>query len=157
MCCRSNEEFKENMLHRERFAQEFNQDLLFEVFEKLSKPSKSKRQGKCFISTRTVGHGRPGKGSKPRIPVPYRQKPGGDVVKARVNIDVHIIAMMKKRHDSGLPLVWEKDLTVSHLCHNPACIEASHLHLEAMSVNNARNKCAMAKNCTCNQMPKCIF
>ena len=51
-----------------------------------------------------------------------------------------------------------KNLHVSHICHNKACIEILHLSLETASINNKRQICRNMGECTGHYgFPKCIL
>ena len=46
---------------------------------------------------------------------------------------------------------------VSHLCHNPRCVNVAHLHLESPEANNRRKNCHFKRECQGTCEPTCIF
>ena len=46
---------------------------------------------------------------------------------------------------------------VSHLCHNPRCVNIAHLHLESPAANCRRQTCQFKKKCQGSCEPPCIF
>ena len=48
-------------------------------------------------------------------------------------------------------------LEVSHLCHSRACVEPSHLTLEAHHINISRHLCLEKGYCTKEHAPDCIL
>jgi hypothetical protein len=67
---------------------------------------------------------------------------------------VHRLAYMLEHNVSQLP----SGLDVSHLCHNPKCIFASHLSLEPHAINNNRQHCLSANYCTGHgEYPDCML
>jgi len=50
---------------------------------------------------------------------------------------------------------WDNEnITISHLCHNPACTNAKHLTMEELDINKGRNGC-MGGTC-CGHLPACL-
>lgn len=76
----------------------------------------------------------------------------------------YIVAMMARLVREGKDPAYSEALTVSHLCHNHACVLSEHLVLEPMAVNNDRNRCRALKcdRCghvmySCTHNPKCLL
>ena len=47
---------------------------------------------------------------------------------------------------------------ISHLCHEPTCVNISHLNLEPQSINNKRKACRSTRVCKGHTgQPNCIF
>lgn len=49
-----------------------------------------------------------------------------------------------------------RGLHCSHLCHNPLCVEPSHLVAEDPKFNTRRNACKEQGKCSCTETPKCF-
>lgn len=49
-----------------------------------------------------------------------------------------------------------RGLHCSHLCHNPMCVEPSHLVAEDPKSNTGRNACKECGNCSCTNTPSCF-
>ena len=80
------------------------------------------------------------------------QPPGA---KSRVEY-THRIAYMLSRGVYDLPGK-DEQVDVSHICHTPRCILANHLVLEAHTINMERRACEMAKKCSGQHEPQCLF
>lgn len=46
---------------------------------------------------------------------------------------------------------------ISHICHNPRCVEPGHLVAEAEQINKERNHCKKQNVCTKLHDPNCII
>lgn len=66
---------------------------------------------------------------------------------------VHRVKYMCSVRNLDIP----SEFDVSHLCHNPKCLNISHLTLERHEVNMQRIECQNARNCMGNHYPLCIF
>lgn len=66
---------------------------------------------------------------------------------------VHRLAYMVSHRVAELP----PHLEVSHLCHNPRCVEPEHLCLESHEKNSERISCHLQGMCTRLHIPYCIF
>jgi len=61
----------------------------------------------------------------------------------------HFVASLLKTGD------WHNEnVTISHLCHNPACTNPKHLTMEELDINKGRNGC-MGGTC-CGHLPACL-
>lgn len=66
---------------------------------------------------------------------------------------VHRLAYMVSNKVVQLP----QGLEVSHLCHNPRCVEPRHLCLESHEANSERITCLKQGICTKLHNPPCII
>lgn len=68
------------------------------------------------------------------------------------------LAAFKWSHDPKIcQSVPFESLEASHLCHNQACINSNHLHLETHEANDARVACSLfGGSIICQHNPKCI-
>jgi len=51
---------------------------------------------------------------------------------------------------------WPCDEQISHLCHNPDCINPTHIVIEARWKNVKRNYCGINGTCDCGVLPACV-
>lgn len=49
------------------------------------------------------------------------------------------------------------EMDISHICHNPLCVNIEHLTQELHIINMNRIECANAKYCTRQHQPFCLF
>lgn len=67
---------------------------------------------------------------------------------------VHHVSYFLETGELPIPNV----IDISHLCHNPTCVNFKHLSREPRSVNEARRRCQLARRCTQeHDDPHCIF
>ena len=72
----------------------------------------------------------------------------------RITLTVHRLNYFLCSHEITL----DKNIHVSHLCHQRNCLKISHLSYEPAQVNIHRNMCALNKVCRGHHgYPKCIF
>ena len=76
-----------------------------------------------------------------------------------INIDkrryyAHQLSVMLHLQQTKIP----DGFVVSHLCHNTLCVNASHLNLEKIAMNNKRKECFNSNECVGHgREPKCIL
>jgi len=55
-------------------------------------------------------------------------------------------------------IAYDEENEISHLCHNPLCIEINHLSLEPHSINLERKECKITGSCRKhNNFPDCVI
>lgn len=69
----------------------------------------------------------------------YRPSLRGKQLKVTVHRFIYYIHNMDR---------FDKQLHISHLCHNKQCVNISHLSMEPQSVNNSRKTCVAEGQCT---------
>ena len=81
-------------------------------------------------------------------------EPQGSSFKAQMTASRAVYILHKRRPDMvGEPGTGH----VSHLCHNPKCVNIEHLHLESQIANERRKPCQFKKECQGTCDPVCIF
>ena len=81
-------------------------------------------------------------------------EPGMKSFKAQMTASRAVYILTKRRPDMiGEPGTGH----VSHLCHNPRCVNIAHLHLESPAANCRRQTCQFNKKCQGSCDPACIF
>lgn len=78
--------------------------------------------------------------------------------KTKIHTTAHRAAFMLKNKLDKIPKIDHLGniLQVSHLCHNPACVNAEHLSLEPQQVNQERKMC-FKSGCCLGHNPACLL
>ncbi len=94
------------------------------------------------------------KGNYGRYHMSYPTLEAGTSLKAQMTAHRAVYILSKRRPDMiGEPGTGQ----VSHLCHNPRCVNIAHLHLESPAANCQRQACQLKKKCQGFCDPACIF
>ena len=72
-------------------------------------------------------------------------------------VTIHRLVYMCKNKITAVPSNDVDQGDISHLCHQPLCINPAHLVLEAHSVNNGRQFCQRTMICNKSHDPHCIL
>jgi hypothetical protein len=110
----------------------------------------------CWIYTRRLSSSKGRSTSTPRHTFTIKTKTNHEGLKQAsfnyINVKAHHITYMAKTSQL-LPV---KPMMLSHLCHNPLCVNPQHCHWELEAQKSRRRRCATGRHkCQCE--PRCLL